>query len=171
MVGFVLVGVCTVVGGVVGDAVGWVGGGALVVTTESVVGATVVLVVVTVVVVPTRVTDSEAVADGTCGAAASGPVVGGPSLLASGNNGYWALPTEPSRPVESPSRNRAAMAAPRIAPTANRPCPPFCASTLCIYRFRKLQSSGSRAKHDVDHISTSACIARTRCHVSASAGV
>ena len=172
-VGFVVVVACTVVGTVVGGCpVGWVGGGALVVTTESVVDATEIVVgdVVVAVVVPVAVADSATVVVGTSGAAANGPVVRAPSFTASGN-GFSAVPTEPSRPVESPSRNRAAIAAPRIAPNANRPRPPTCASTLCIYRFRKLQSSGPRGKYDVDHISTSACIARTFCHVSSSAGV
>ncbi|HEX4724365.1 MAG TPA: hypothetical protein VH333_17740 [Pseudonocardiaceae bacterium] len=167
-----LVVVCTVVGAVVdGRPVDWVGG-VVVVPPESVVDVTVTVLldVVVPVPVPVPVDDSTTVVDETCGAATSGPVVSWPSFTASGN-GFSVLPTEPSRPVESPTSNRAVIAAPRIAPTANRPRPPTCVSTLCIYRFRKLQSSVSLGKEDVDHISTSACSARTFCHVSSSAGV
>jgi hypothetical protein len=59
--------------------------------------------------------------------------------------------------------------APRIAPSANRPRPPICASTPCIYRLRHPRSSET-APHS-GHISASARSARTRCHVSSSAGV
>ena len=155
-----------VVGTAVGDGV--VGSGADVITTDALVGDTagtrVRDVALTVVVTVTVADDTALVTD------AATAVVSGTSFATSGNE-FSALPAEPSVPVDTPSRNRAAMAAPRIAPSANRPCPPRSAATPCTYRLSKLPSSGSAQKSEVDHISTSACSARTFCHVSSSAGV
>jgi hypothetical protein len=131
----------------VGDAPVVPGGSTGVVTTESVVGAITTPVVVgaaEAVVEPVTVAVNTAAAVPAAGGAtgANAPVVVGPSFIASGY-GFSKLPTEPSGPVDTPSRNRAAVAAPRIAPSANRPCPPSCASTLCTYRLHSVPSSGS----------------------------
>lgn len=110
-------------GAVVGAVVGC--GGSEVSTTESVaatVGAVVAELVGGVVggVVAGAVVES--VDDGADMAVVGGPVVVGTSFMANGN-GFSGVPIVPS-PVDTVSRHSAAVAAPRIAPTANRPRPP-----------------------------------------------
>jgi hypothetical protein len=151
-----------------------VGGGAAVAVGEVVVTAgtlvgpdtlVVVLGVVDVVVVATEtVADRTAITEPPPGGAAM-PLVPGTSVMASGSS---ARPTVTSGPVVIPTRNRAAVAAPRIAPTAHRPCPLSCASTVCIYRVGARWSSDTTAKR---HLTTSACSSRIFCQVSSSAGV
>jgi hypothetical protein len=150
-----------VVGGLV------VGGGTEVdVTDGRLVGPVTLVVVLGVVdvVVAAMVAFRTAVTELPSGGAA-GPLVPGVSVMASGNS---ACPMMTSDPVVIPTRNRAAVAAPRIAPTANRPCPLSCASTVCIYRFGVSRSSGTTTKR---HLSMSACSSRIFCQVSSSAGV
>jgi hypothetical protein len=114
---------------VVGGAVVVVDGAVEVITGTLVGPATVVLGVVdAVVVVAETVADRTPVTVLPPGAAAM-PLVPGASVMASGNS---ARPTATSGPAVIPTRNRAAVAAPRIAPTANRPCPLSCASTVFI---------------------------------------
>jgi hypothetical protein len=154
----VRVGLLVVVGGAV-----VVVDGPVEVTTGTLVGpVTVVVGVVDAVVVV-----AEMVADRTVDTVvgAAGPLVPGTSIMASGTS---ACPAVTSGPVVIPTRNRAAVAAPRIAPTANRPCPLSCASTVCIYRVGVPRSSRTTTKH---HLSTSACSSRIFCQVSSSAGV
>lgn len=145
-----------------------VAGGVTEVTTGTLVGPAVVVVfeVDAVVVVAATVADTTAVMvlppAGTAGSDV--PLEPG-SVIASGTS---ARPATGSGPVVSPTRNRAAVAAPRIAPTANRPCPLSCTSTVCIYRVSALRSSRKTAKRQR---STSVCNSRIFCQVSSSAGV
>lgn len=157
----VFVGLLVVVGGAV-----VVVDGAVEVITGTLVGpVTVVLGVVdAVVVVAETVADRTAVTVPPPGGTAT-PLVPGTSVMASGSS---ARPTVTSGPVAIPTRNRAAVAAPRIAPTANRPCPLSCASTVCIYRIGVSRSSRTTTKR---HFPTSACSSRIFCQVSSSAGV
>jgi hypothetical protein len=142
--------------------------GAVVVTVGTLVGPVTLVVVLgvadIVVVVAEMVADRTAVTELPPGGAAMA-LVPGTSVMASGSS---ARPTVTSGPVVIPTRNRAAVAAPRIAPTANRPCPLSCASTVCIYRVGDRGSSDTTAKRQ---LTTSACSSRIFCQVSSSAGV
>lgn len=101
---------------VVGTVVG--GGGTDVSTTESVGAAD----VGAGELVGRAVVEDAAVVgpvDGSVDDVTCGPVVVGPAFMANGN-GLSGVPIVPS-PVDTASRHSATVAAPRIAPTANRP--------------------------------------------------
>jgi hypothetical protein len=139
-----------VVGTVVGGGDGAVDGGPVgggsdgSVATESVVAVAVVEVAAVVVVaVPVAGAPALAVVVTTTEDDVGPVVVPGPPFTGNGNV-FSVLPIMPSEPVATPSRHRAAVAAPRIAPNANRPCPPSSASTPCIYRTGHPRSSGWR---------------------------